>query len=209
MEAWSGPFGQEYTDRNILSLEEMESLYKHRFGVTRTEINARFLSNVDRSVRILEVGSNVGNQLLCLQKMGFRDLYGIELQSYAVELSRSRTKGINIIGGSAFDIPYPDSYFELVFTSGVLIHLSPTDIAAAMSEIHRCTKKYIWGLEYYAEEYTQVQYRGNDGLLWKTDFAKLYLELFDDLELIKQEQFQYRDEDSVDSVFLLRKLQEL
>jgi len=137
--------------------------------------------------------------------MGFQSLYGIEVQSYAVELSRSRTSHINIIQGSAFDIPYKNGYFELVFTSGVLIHLHPSDIAEAMKEIHRCTRCYIWGYEYYAEEHTPITYRGCENLLWKTDFAKLYLDMFDDLQLVKEERIQHLDSEAVDSMFLLRK----
>jgi pseudaminic acid biosynthesis-associated methylase len=205
MEKWAGQFGKEYTDRNALSLEEMDALYQRNYGVTRAELNEQFLKGIDRSIRILEVGSNVGNQLLCLQRMGFSNLYGIELQNYAVELSKSRTKRINIIEGSAFDIPYKDGYFDLVFTSGLLIHISPSDIALPMREMHRCTREYIWGFEYYADKYTEIPYRGHGNLLWKADFAKLYLDQFEDLELVKEERLKYLDSDNVDSMFLLRK----
>lgn len=205
IDVWSSAFGKEYTDRNALSFEEMDSMYKRNYGVTRTELNQRFLGEIDRSARILEVGSNIGNQLLCLQKMGFCSLYGIELQSYAVELAKCRTRNINIIEGSAFDIPYKDGYFDLVFTSGVLIHVHPSDIADAMGEIHRCSREYIWGLEYYAGEYTEKNYRGNEDLLWKADFSKLYLELFSDLVIVKEERLQYLDSDNVDNMFLLRR----
>lgn len=205
MEKWVGQFGKEYTDRNALSLEEMEALYKRNYGINRTELSERFLGNLDRSIKILEVGSNIGNQLLCLQRMGFSDLWGIELQSYAVELSKSRTRGINIIKASAFDIPFKDGYFDLVFTSGLLIHIAPSDIRLVMGEIHRCSKEYIWGFEYYAEEYTEITYRGHRNLLWKADFVKLYCETFDDLELIKEERIKYLDSDNIDTMFLLRK----
>lgn len=53
---------------------------------------------------------NIGNQLLCLQNAGFNNLYSIELQPYAVELSKSRAEGINIIQGSAFYIPFKDDF---------------------------------------------------------------------------------------------------
>jgi len=205
MGMWEGDFGKEYTDRNALSLDEMEALYRRNYGVSRTELNESFLVNTDRSARILEVGSNVGNQLLCLQKMGFENLYGIELQSYAVELSKIRTKSINIIHGSAFDIPFKNDYFDLVFTSGLLIHIQPSDIFEVMNEIHRCTREYIWGFEYYADEFTEVVYREHKNLLWKADYARLYLELFDDLELVKKEQIRYLENDNMDSMFLLRK----
>ena len=110
-----------------------------------------------------------------------------------------------MIQGSVFNIPFKNGCFDLVFTSGVLIHLSPSDVAYAMKEIYRCTKEYIWGFEYYASEYTEVTYRGNKNLLWKADFAKLYLELFDDLELVKEERLKYLNCDDVDSMFLIRK----
>ena len=205
MNIWLGSFGKEYTDRNAMSLGEMEALYKKNFGVTRTELNERFLDRIDRSACILEVGSNIGNQLLCLQKMGFLNLYGIELQSYALELAKLRTQDINFVEASAFDIPYKDGDFDLVFTAGVLIHIHPSDIPDAMREIHRCTRKYIWGSEYYANEYTEITYRGHRNLLWKVDFARLYLELFDDLESVKEERLQYLENDNVDSMFLLIK----
>lgn len=203
MGKWTGDFGREYTDRNDLSLEELDALYKENFGKTRTELNTEFLKGLDFSLRILEVGSNLGVQLACLQGMGFTELYGIELQDYAVELSKSRTQSINIIKGSALDIPYKDGYFDMVFTSGVLIHISPSDLNLAMSEIHRCTKKYIWGFEYYADKHTEVVYRGNENLLWKGNFAGMYVDLFEDLDLIKEERLKYLSSDNVDAMFLL------
>ena len=202
---WQGKFGQEYTDRNALSLEEMESLHMRHYGISRTQMNLRFLPDISPSLRILEVGCNIGNQLLCLQKAGFTNLYGIELQRYAVEVARVRTEGINIIQGSAFDLPFKDEYFELIFTSGLLIHISPTDIRKVVDEIHRCTREYIWGFEYYADEYQKVNYRRQSDLLWKTDFVKLWLKDFPSLELIEEERFKYLKNDNIDTMFLLRK----
>ena len=205
MDEWMGDFGRNYTDRNAFTLDEFEAFFQKTFGITRAELNERFLGSVNRSARILEVGSNVGNQLLCLQRMGFTNLYGIELQTYAVELSKRQTQQINIIQGSAFDIPYKDGYFDLVFTSGVLIHLSPDDIGKALAEIHRATKKYIWGFEYWSEETRQVTYRGNENLLWKADYAGLYLKSFNDLKLIKEEKLKYLNDDNRDVMYLLEK----
>jgi pseudaminic acid biosynthesis-associated methylase len=206
LKKWRGRFGKEYTDRNAISLEGVDKLYKRLYGITRTELNKLFLSKMNRSIRILEVGANIGNQLLCLQKMGFRNLYGIEPQKYAVEKSRSKTKGLNIIEGNIFGIPFEDEYFDLVFTSGVLIHINPKDIKKAMKEIHRCTKRYIWGFEYYSDRYTEIIYRGKKNLLWKADFAKKYLDNFNDLVLVKEKRLKYLDSENVDKIFLLKKV---
>jgi len=205
MEKWVGEFGREYTDRNALSLEEMEALYKRNYGVTRTELNEKFLKGMDRTIRILEVGSNIGNQLLCLQRMGFSNLYGIEPQRYAVELAKSRAVNINIIEGSAFDIPFKDGYFNLVFTAGVLIHINPSDITLVIKEIHRCAREYIWGFEYFEKTYTEIPYRGQRNLLWKADFVRLYLDQFKDLEIVREEHLKYLENDNMDAMFLIRK----
>jgi len=203
---WRGKFGKDYTDRNLLSLNQMESSWKKKIGITQTQANQEFLDDISHSLCILEVGCNIGNQLLCLQKMGFRSLYGIELQSYAVELSKSRTKKINIIQGSTFDIPFKDDSFGLVFTSGLLIHIPPSQINKALDEIHRCTRHYIWGCEYYSDKYEEINYRGKSDLLWKADFARIYLCRFDDLKLVKEKQHKYLNNDNLRSIFLLKKI---
>jgi len=205
MQEWAGQFGKEYTDRNALSLEETELLYGRNYGILRSQMNAEFVGKLNRNMKILEVGSNIGIQLLYLQQAGFQSLYGIEINDYAVELSKSQTKGINIIKGSAFDIPFKDGFFDLVFTSGVLIHIAPQDIGRVVDEMYRCTVKYIWGFEYYAEAYTQIKYRGNTGLLWKTDFASLFLKRFSDLKQVNERHYKYLSDENIDTMFLLQK----
>jgi len=184
---------------------ELYAFYKKTYGISRTEMNKKFLGRLNKNMKILEVGSNVGNQLLCLQKMGFKRLFGIEISDYAVELSKQRTKNINIIQGSAFDIPFRDGYFDLVFTSGLLIHVSPKDIKRVLDEIYRCASKYIWGFEYYSDILTPITYRSKNNLLWKRDFLQLYLRKFPLLTLVKEEKYKYLSNDNVDFMFLLKK----
>jgi pseudaminic acid biosynthesis-associated methylase len=206
--AWSGKFGKNYTDRNILSPEELDQLYIDRYSFSRTNLNKEFIENkIKKNNKILEIGCNIGNQLAILQKMGYKNLWGIELQDYAVEMAKERMKDVNIIKSSAFDIPFKDSYFDLVFTSGLLIHISPKDINNVLDEIYRCSNSYIWGLEYFIPEgYETVIYRGNDNLLWKTDFSKLFLERFADLKLVHKKLLKYHDSDNLDLIYLLKKI---
>ncbi|UCD55372.1 MAG: methyltransferase domain-containing protein [Candidatus Omnitrophota bacterium] len=205
LKIWTGKFGREYTNRNTLSPDKLEKLYRDNYGITRTALNKMFLDKLDRSMRILEVGSNIGLQLVCLQRMGFKNLYGIESQDYAVELCKKNTRNIKIIKGNALNLPFKDGYFDLVFTSGVLIHINPRDIRKAMKEIHRSSNKYIWGFEYYSKKYEEIIYREKKNLLWKADFQKLYLESFSDLRLIKKKRLKYLKNQNVDMMFLLKK----
>jgi pseudaminic acid biosynthesis-associated methylase len=206
MEVWRGRFGREYTDRNTMSIDELDALYRREFGIGRRAMNETFLGSLPCDLRVLEVGSNIGNQLLLLQSMGFTRLYGIELQQYAVQLSKRRVAGAHFMQGSAFDLPCRDGSFDLVYTSGVLIHLAPQHLVAALREIHRATSRYIWGMEYFSETCEEVAYRGEQGLLWKSDFCRLYLEHFRDLRLVEQRRYARLEGANQDAMFLLERV---
>lgn len=177
---WFGKFGDKYTLRNF-----------------NTKPNIELFKKLNRNLKILEVGANVGNQLLVLKKMGFKNLYGIEINPKAVEKAKIK----NIIVGSALDIPFKDNYFDVVFTSGLLIHISPKNINKVIREIIRCTKRYVLGFEYYANEYTKILYRGHKDLLWKTDFVKLYQKF--NLKLLREKKLE--NGKNTDTIFFLRK----
>jgi pseudaminic acid biosynthesis-associated methylase len=168
-------------------------------------MNRAFLGTLPRELRVLEVGSNIGNQLLLLRSMGFTRLHGVELQRYAVQMSKPRVPGAHFIQGSAFDLPCRAGAFDLVFTSGVLIHLAPGDLEVALAEIHRASRRYIWGMEYFSEVGEEVSYRGQQGLLWKADFCRLYLERFPDLRVVQQRRYPRRDGVNQDAMFLLER----
>lgn len=206
---WGKDFGKEYSDRNSWQSDsEWDKFYMENWGATKIDINNAVLQDLPKDARILEVGCNIGMQLRGFQRMGFTNLYGIELQQYAVEKAKQITENINIIQGSAFDLPFRDNYFDLVCTNGVLIHIAPADHKAFMSEVYRTTKKYIMGWEYFAPEVTDINYRGNTGFLWKADFGKIYQDNFPGLAVVTKKQYPYvsiAEKGNADEIFLLTK----
>src|SRR6266700_1586229 len=143
-QVWAGEFGRAYTDRNRLDVEDLNALWSANYGITRREINQVFLQNIPKDASFLEVGCNVGNQLLQLQELGYTNLSAVEIQSYAVEVAKSRVRNVSIRQGSVLALPYENDSFDVVFTSGVLIHIAPEELPRAMEEIYRCAKNYIW-----------------------------------------------------------------
>jgi len=203
--AWSGDFGREYTDRNSCTPAQLNEHYRKTYGTSRRELNERFLQDIPKDARILEVGCNMGTQLLLLKEMGFTHLSGIEIQTYALGHARERLRDAQLLQASALAIPFDDRSFDLVFTSGVLIHIAPGDLPKAQAEIHRCANKWVFGMEYYAPRMTEIVYRQRRNLLWKADYARLYLDAFDGLDLIREEHMPHLGSKNVDSMFLLRR----
>ena len=204
---WSSDFGKEYTDRNSRDTKDWDTFYLDTYGVTKTAINEKTLGNLPKDAKILEVGCNTGMQLVGLQNMGFTNLYGVELQPYAVEQAKKYTQNINIVQGSGFELPFKDNYFDLVCTNGVLIHIAPENHYGFMSEVVRCSKKHIAGFEYFVEgDVENVNYRGNEGFLWKADFCGIYEKSFPNLVIVQKDFYPYvKDKNLVDCMFLLEK----
>lgn len=202
-ETWRGEFGRRYTDRNPQDHEELDEAFSDYHDITRTELNREFIDDFDRDLTILEVGCNVGAQISCLNEMGFRNLHGIEIQEYAVTQAADSNPGSEFVQGDALHLPFEDDAFDLVFTSGVLIHISPEHIEQAMREVARCASSYVWGYEYYADEYTEIQYHDHEEILWKTDFCEFYADTIPDLDPVKERRVPYLDSDNIDSMFLL------
>ena len=203
---WEDEFGEGYLERNVYNPKELNDFYMKRFGITKDTMNDNFLKDIPKDAKILEVGTNIGNQIFHLQSQGFTNLYGIEIQDRAINYAKHRTDNLNIIKGDALDIPFKDNYFDIVFTHGVLIHISPENIIKVIDEIYRVSNKYIWGLEYYADKYTDLDYHGQKNIMWKTNFSKLYQETKKDLTLQKEELLPYLNEKNlVDQMYLLSK----
>jgi len=204
-EKWGSDLGTDYSDRNPKTIAEMDSLYTSYFGITRTTLNKEFLENLPRDIRILEVGTNVGAQLEGLKNLGFTDLTGIDVSKYALEIAKKNCPYAKFIEASALQLPFEDKSFDLVFTSGVLIHISPLDVGKVIDEMCRVLKRYIWVYEYFSEKNQEIEYRGNKNMLWKDNFMKLFLDRHPDLKVVKEKKLKYIGTDKTDQMFLLEK----
>ena len=80
---WENDFGKKYTLRST-SYSNWVKVYKERFNLTKEQINSNFLKKIPKSSKILEVGCNIGNQLKCLYKMGYKNLYGVDVQKRCI-----------------------------------------------------------------------------------------------------------------------------
>ena len=208
IEFWSGEFGRNYTDRNTMTYEEWNREYVSKYGVSRVDMNNDFFENLPKNLHILEIGCNTGQQIEALRQQSFENVAGIELQFYAAKWARDRAYGIPVIQGSGFEIPFKAGGFELVFTSGVLIHIAPDNLPIIMEEMYRCTSRFIWGFEYYSDSLTEINYRGNTGFLWKGDYASMFMKIFPDLTLNKKKLYPYINDNelgNVDCMYLLEK----
>jgi pseudaminic acid biosynthesis-associated methylase len=164
---WRSEFGRSYTDRNDLERPARIAAWQRILP-----------QGVERA---LEVGCNAGWNLTYLSRLGVADLTGIEPQSYAVRRARERSTDHAIVHGTAFDLPFRDRWFDLAFTSGVLIHIGPEQLGTALDEIYRVSRRWIVAIEYDHPTELEIEYRGHGGALWKRDHGKAWRDRHPDL----------------------------
>ncbi|HYE85429.1 MAG TPA: pseudaminic acid biosynthesis-associated methylase [Vicinamibacterales bacterium] len=168
---WAGDFGNAYIDRNIHAGDSRQPFWEAIVG----EFPAK---------RVLEVGCNTGANLRWLVGR-VPEVFGVDVNQKALMHVRRDLSEVNAVQTHARELPFRDQWFDLVFTTGVLIHQSPQSLPIVMSEIVRCSSRYVLCGEYHADQLTEVPYRGQTGALYKRDFGALYQELFPELLLRK------------------------
>jgi pseudaminic acid biosynthesis-associated methylase len=127
----------------------------------------------------LEVGCNIGRNLdqLKLLDPGLR-ASAIEINPQALAKAKSKHQLQSEFCGPAQDANFEVDTFELVFTCGVLIHISPDELGIIMQKMHAWSNKYILIAEYFNRTPVSIEYQGKTDLLFKRDFGGLFIDNF-------------------------------
>lgn len=158
---WAGEFGNEYIHRN----QGENIIYSNII------LFSKILGRLPRVQSIVELGCNVGLNLQALHKINSElDLCGYEINQTAAQTARENCSA-TIIHGTILDELPSEKQYDISFTKGVLIHISPAELEKAYENLYRLSRRYIVVCEYYNPSPVTVRYRGNDNLLFKRDFA--------------------------------------
>jgi pseudaminic acid biosynthesis-associated methylase len=180
---WAGEFGTLYTIRNeAFPYERRDSFFKDL--ISKYQIGS-----------VLEVGCNMGMNIAMIS--GYLsspwNTWGIDINKRNIHDMRKRWPDVQSIHGSGFDLPFRDDYFDLVFTSGVLIHQKPSEVERMMQEVIRVSGKYVMAIEYWNEMFIEMKdYRGGRETLYGGPYGDIYekrygLKLLEEKNLLKDQ----------------------
>ena len=192
--SWTGAFGDAYIERNAATRRTLGLALKKWSNILLQFRDVKLNS-------ILEVGSNIGLNLRALKLLTEAELYAVEPNKKAVEVlvADNVLPASHVLLADACNIPHKNDSFDLVFTSGVLIHISPENLSVAYREIHRVSSRFILSIEYFSEHPAEIPYRGHSNLLFKRDFGLLWKETFPELA-IRGSGFFWRPETGLDNL---------
>ena len=129
-------------------------------------------------------GCKLGCKLAALKSLTSAELFAVEPNAHARAqlLENIILPSQNIHNCLAHDMDFADGSMDLVFTSGVLIHIHPDHLLSSCREIYRVTRRYIVCIEYFSDKPEEISYRGHDAMLFKRDFGSFWIDNFPDLE---------------------------
>lgn len=172
---WTGAFGDAYHERNALREDEI----KRRFGLWQAILFDPFPFMPMRRAKALEIGAGTGNNLAALMEGGMRqeNLWAVEPNASAHPSLKTLIPEDHIWPEMSWAIP---TNLDLVFTSGVLIHIPPEDLSGFIGMALSYLRDNGWFVmvEYFSKEHREVEYRGEAGRLWTRDFGALVMDEF-------------------------------
>lgn len=169
---WSGVFGDAYTkrcaDAGDLRGSFWDSLIKRR-GITSA----------------LEVGCNVGANLEHIER--HIPCAGLDVNALALSHAATRLKDSTALYEmAATEMQFQSRSYDLVFSSGVLIHIAPDDLGKVLDGMYHATSRWLLTIEYEALFEQEVTYRGLPGALWKRPYGAIVSGRFPGLVLSEQ-----------------------
>ena len=185
---WAGEFGDAYRDRNAAPERGREAFW--------TDLAKRLGPRT-----ALELGCNIGGNLHWLARvLGEENCAGIDISDSAIAVLSERLPGVDARVASARDLPFEDGSFDLVYTVGVLIHQPPESLGQVMSEVVRCSRRWVMCAEYADTDEVEVPYHGEQGALYRRDYGELYAAEHPELTLVHHEFLARGPESSWDDV---------
>ena len=166
---WKNKFGNNYIARNSKSNKRMNVIGN---DIKKNKLQIR---------SVFEIGCNIGLNLLAIRKIYPRAIIsGVEINTKAYNVCK---KKFNCFNDSIYNFETKQK-FDIVISSGVLIHQNPKMLNLFYKKMYKLSKKYIYLNEYFNPSPVKLIYRGNKGKLFKRDFAKELWKQFPNMKLI-------------------------
>jgi pseudaminic acid biosynthesis-associated methylase len=165
---WSRTYAADYIKKN--------SSFDLKKGIEAWNKMSLKIPNIKN---ILECGCNIGKNLNCLNRVfprAKKSIIEISKPAYDHVLKTYNIK--NAYNGSIISSNFSLNSFDLVFTMGVLIHISPKNLIANMKKVYDYSNKYILIGEYFNRQPTTIMYQGLSNKLFKCDFGKIFINNF-------------------------------
>lgn len=151
------------------------------YGIQEVVLSHIF-SKLPEKSKVMEFGVGFGRHIEYLSDIPELEVYGVDqsptmLQSLKDRLSHKPKliENVNLIKPRS-KLPFPDGYFDFVYTVSVLIHIDPSDLKDILKELSRVTKHGIIHFENNFVEHSELKFMDHNGC-WQQSIINDYKDL--------------------------------
>jgi ubiquinone/menaquinone biosynthesis C-methylase UbiE len=134
------PCGSNYSSHKFLTKDYFDDIEKHRYQSHPWILEAIHRFDIHEK-KVLEIGYGMGTDHIQMGRQGGL-MHGLDLTPASYEITKQRLDAYGLHSeltiGDAENLPYPDGYFDFVYSFGV-VHHSP-NTQRIVSEVHRVLK---------------------------------------------------------------------
>ena len=115
-------------------------------------VNAKILiseikNRIDKQSRILDLCCNVGRHLNSLSKLGYTNLYGVDINDLSIKKIKTIYKNlssanVSCTNAESYLLKTESNYFDLIYTHGATVELIPPTFPI-IKEVCRVTKNFV------------------------------------------------------------------
>lgn len=174
-----------WMDRNW-SLDYINRNNSSRLLESNVSLFSKIFRRTDGIKNLMEIGANIGLNLDAINLLNNSiELECIEINSDACEILKNKEHIKNVFNTSVMDFELAQGIsYDLVFTKTVLIHIHPDYLHLVYKKIYEMSARYVLFIEYYNPKPISLNYRGMDDYLFKADFAREFMDLYQNTKLI-------------------------
>ncbi|MGO4693574.1 methyltransferase domain-containing protein [Paenibacillus sp. 2TAB26] len=172
-EAWWQENGFDWANE-VDKRRAMQPLY----GIQEVVLTSIF-SNMPKQTKVLEFGVGFGRHAEYLDMIPNVEFYGVDQSPTMLESLKERFQSrqdlinrITLIEPRS-KLPFPDNYFDFVYTVSVLIHIQPEHLSGILAELVRVSKHGILHFENNFISNSTLQFPDHNGC-WQHSIIKEY-----------------------------------
>ncbi|SDN35149.1 Glycosyltransferase involved in cell wall bisynthesis [Paenibacillus sp. yr247] len=175
-ESWWQQNGLGWADE----VEKRRSL-QPLYGIQEVVLSS-FFSKMQKHTKVLEFGVGFGRHAEYLDEISNIEFYGVDQSPTMLESLKLRLQHksdllnrISLIEPRT-KLPFPDGFFDFVFTVSVLIHIRPDHLGGILSELTRVSKNGIIHFENNFTSNSELKFPDHNGC-WQHSIVQEYEKL--------------------------------
>lgn len=131
---------KDYIKKTVEFYEDhVDEYIKHTEGLQDTDWLKKFVKKLNKNSKVLDLGCAFGRDTQFFLDNKF-DAYGVDLSKKLIEKAKIRVPTGKFQVASLLDLPFEDDFFDAIWCSATLLHLSKKDVPKALSEMQRVLK---------------------------------------------------------------------